>query len=171
MTEAQYTAFRPILAGLLKVPEVGLASQAMSALNLSALGATVNVMVGQTPPSGFRWDTDGVETCSVVQSTSGFAHGRNEGLLEHYYYVLFSADNAPPGTYLMTVYLDTLAATVQCYVRDSGESPAVVGANVQGNMINVPFVKTSTGPLALTVFMPPGARDTSVYSCDFMRIR
>jgi hypothetical protein len=158
LTDAQYVALRPHLASLLKLPEGSLAPRLLQAGNLVSPGATVNVVVGQTPPSGFHW-----QAISSSNTGPGYSESLGNGAI-----VIFWADNVAPGTYLMTVYLETNAATMQGWAGS-----LAVTAAVQNKMINVPFVKSTPPniPLDIGVLFPNTAGGTGIYSCDFMRIR
>jgi len=156
LTEAQYAALKPHLASLLNLSEGALAPGTLPAPNLLTLGATVNVTLGQTPPAGFSWQTG-----ATIGNLPGSCRGAGNGG-----FVTFIAENVPPGTYLMTVYLDTPATRIL-----GGVNEGAFTATVQGRMINVPCVKSTppSRPLHLDLDLP--AAGATVYSCDFMRVR
>jgi len=166
-TDVQYVALRPHLASLLKVPEGSLAPRLLQAGNLVSPGATVNVVVGLTPPSGFHWqvwsgNAGGQNPSGVVGP--GFSESLGNGAI-HYFW----ADNVAPGTYLMTIYVDTNATTMQGWVGNSGFT-----ATVQNKMINVPFVKSTPPGTSLdigVVVANAAGQAYGIYSCDFMRVR
>ena len=156
LTEAQYATLKPHLASLLKQTEGSLAPRSLPSPNLTTLGATVNVTLGQTPPAGFRWQTG----ATIGNWPGGCSGGTGGG------FVTFIADNVPSGTYLMTVYLDTTAALVS-----GGVNEGAFTATVQGRMINVPCVKTTPPSIPLHIDLNFPAGGARIYSCDFMRIR
>ena len=160
LTDAQYSSLRPHLAGLLKQSEGSLAPRLVQAANLWSPGSTVNVVVGQTPPTGFSWGVLG----AVVTVPGACLSYANES------FVVFDAYGVSPGTFLLTVYVQTNATTIQGAVNDMAFT-----APVQDNMIMVPFVKTtpSNGPLTIGLKFPNAGPSVNAafLSCDFMRIK
>ena len=159
LTDAQYAALRPQLASLLRQPEGSLAQKFVKAANLWTVGSMVNVVLGQTPPAGFKW---WAFNALVTLPGVSVSNKVNSG-------VHFMAENVAPGTYLMTVYLDADVATIQGSVCDTAFT-----ASVQNHMINVPYVKSTPATTALDivcVFPVSNTMYYNYYSCDFMRVR
>ena len=140
---------------------------------------TVTIGVGHVPAgtslegdyitaSGFAVqtpDSTGPQGNQINLYQQGAANGNNQIYIE--------AGAARAGTYLVTCYVDTSAASVPYELRALGVGHVDASAPVQNGVIMMPFL-LSKDTFSLTLSLPldasyPTGGYLSFYSCDFMK--
>jgi hypothetical protein len=170
MNAATLSLLKPRLAALLNVSAASLPLQTMDAPSLAAPGSTVNVKVGQTPPAGFSWMS---QNPWLLNATS-FNMWPGSGPAGDYGYLNFKALQVGPGTYLVTVYVETTMTSVDCRVDAGAAGGQFYSVAVQSGMLIVPVVVGVAGSIDFFLRIPSKAGPKSglftCYSCDFTKI-
>jgi hypothetical protein len=186
LTVADYQAMLPHLATLTNLPRTSLAAQPFAATNLATPGGVLNVGILAAPPGGgFQatgtdwvfsyspWSMGApIPACIVFQVPPGAASS--------YGVAGFTAPIQGPGTYMMTVYVETPLSQVS--VSTSSGAPGTVGEftgpntiAIQNGKVIVVHEVTAPRPKELQIWINPFAGNSNaylqIYSCDFMRIR
>lgn len=186
LTVADYQAMLPHLATLTNLPRTSLATQPFAATNLATPGGVLNVGLVVAPPGG-GFQAYGVEwvisyspwvlgapipPCIVFNVRPG--SGPTDAVAG------FTAPIQGPGTYMITVYVETPLSQVSVSTSSGapGTSGEFTGPNtiaIQNGKVIVVHEVTSPRPKELQIWINPIAGTSNaylqVYSCDFMRIR
>lgn len=186
LTVADYQAMLPHLATLTNFPRTSLAAQPFAATNLATVGGVLNVGLLASPPGG-GFQASGADW---VFSYSAWVLGApippcmvfnvRPGAVSNDVTAGFTAPIQGPGTYMMTVYVETPLSQVS--VSTTSGAPGTLREDTGPNTISIQNGKvivvhevTAPHPKELQVWISPIAgtsyANLLIYSCDFMRIR
>ena len=175
MTQAEYVAMRPALASLLKRVVATLPAQLIPSTNLSTVGHTLNVAVGQRMVGG---GFSSFNSLVIASDVALFDHpvasycAMSQTNSEAYYIAPIQG----PGTYMITVYVDpiTTKANMTAFSADSTgnyeTSPALVITPQNGKMFVVKEVTSANAREVGVLLTMNGNAQVYMLSCDFVRI-
>ena len=168
LSNADYLQLRPHLALLLKVPVTGLAPKITDSNTFGAPGDTVSVEIGKTPPQGCSWSANWVslDASGALTVTNGTPILWQKVDCR----ISFAASGAPPGFYLLTLYVTGPATKIACTI--TGDEVLHIAAPVQNGQAMVPIVLKTRRDLNVLVELPRQGQDPAigVVSCDFVRM-